>query len=121
MNPLLNYAIILFVVMVIAVGQLIFKTVSLRLGDRGFEVLLTDHRTALLFLAALAAYGVSTLGWVLALRNVPLNTAYLFMSASFILVPLMSYFVLGEPITMRLVIGSALIICGVLVASGATA
>jgi uncharacterized membrane protein len=43
------------------------------------------------------------------------------MSASFILVPLMSYFVLGEPITTRLVIGSALIICGVLVASGATA
>ncbi|HSO48042.1 MAG TPA: EamA family transporter [Rhizobiaceae bacterium] len=121
MNPILNYAIIIFVVMVIAVGQLIFKTVSLRLGDRGFEVLLTDHRTALLFVAALAAYGISTLGWVLALRNVPLNTAYLFMSASFIIVPVMAYFVLDEPITARLALGSALIVCGVLVAATSNA
>ncbi len=114
-----NYAIIIACVIVVAIGQLMFKTVGTRLGSRGFEALLTDHSTALLFALALAAYGASTLGWVLALRAVPLSTAYLFMSASFILVPLMAFFVLGEPVSSRVIIGGALIISGILVAATA--
>jgi drug/metabolite transporter (DMT)-like permease len=116
-----NYAIIIACVIVVAIGQLMFKTVGTRLGSRGFEALLTDHRTAMLFLLALAAYGASTLGWVLALRSVPLSTAYLFMSASFILVPLMAFFFLGEPVSARVMIGGALIVSGILVAATAGA
>jgi len=117
-----NYAIIIACVLVVAIGQLMFKTVGTRLGSRGFEALLTDHATAALLLLALAAYGASTLGWVLALRQVPLSTAYLFMSASFVLVPLMSFAVLGEPVSMRVLIGGALIVTGILVAAtGSTA
>ncbi len=116
-----NYAIIIACVLVVAMGQLMFKTVGTRLGGRGFEALLTDHSTALLLFLALAAYGVSTLGWVLALRHVPLSTAYLFMSASFILVPMMAFFVLGEPVSGRVLIGGALIVSGILVAATAGA
>lgn len=114
-----NYAIIIACVIVVAIGQLMLKTVGTRLGTRGFEALLTDHSTALLFALALAAYGASTLGWVLALRQVPLSTAYLFMSASFILVPLMAFFVLGEPVSLRVIIGGILIVSGILVAATA--
>lgn len=116
-----NYAIIVACVVVVAIGQLMFKTVGTRLGDRGFEAMLTDHATAALFALALAAYGASTLGWVLALRNVPLSTAYLFMSASFVLVPAMAFLVLGEPISNRVLLGGALIVGGILVTATAGA
>ncbi len=118
---LLNYSIITACVLVIAIGQLLFKTVGTRMGNNGFEYLLTDRQSAFLFLLALAAYGASTFGWVLALRQVPLSTAYLFMSASFVLVPLMSFFVLGEPVSPRVIIGGALIIAGILVAASGMA
>jgi drug/metabolite transporter (DMT)-like permease len=116
-----NYAIIMACVFVVAVGQLMFKTVGTRMGGRGFEVLLTDHATAALFALAMVAYGISTFGWVLALRHVSLSTAYLFMSANFILVPLMAFFVLGEPVSARVLIGGALIVSGILVAATAGA
>ncbi len=116
-----NYLIIIACVLVVAMGQLMFKTVGTRLGSRGFEALLSDHGTAVLLVFALGAYGIATLGWVLALRNVPLSTAYLFMSASFILVPVMAFFVLGEPVSSRVMIGGALIVSGILVAATAGA
>ena len=118
---MLNYALIVGCVLVVACGQLLFKTVGTRMGEDGFAALLVDHKAAALFLLALSAYGISTLGWVYALRAVPLSTAYLFMSASFILVPLMSWMVFDEPMSARLVIASAMIIGGILVAASAPA
>jgi drug/metabolite transporter (DMT)-like permease len=116
-----NYAFIIACVIVVAIGQLAFKTVGTRLGGRGFEALLTDHSTAAMFMLAMAAYGIATFGWVLALRNVPLSTAYLFMSANFILVPMMAFFILGEPVSGRVLIGGALIVSGIIVAATAGA
>ncbi len=74
---------------------------------------------AMLFITALASYGISTLGWIWALRQVPLSTAYLFMSASFIIVPLGAYWFFDEPLSVQYVLGSLLIIAGVLVAATA--
>ncbi|MGB7287540.1 MAG: hypothetical protein WBC71_11465 [Salaquimonas sp.] len=112
-----NYFIIIACVVVVALGQLLFKTVGTRLGAQGFEALLTDYKTAGIFLGALALYGLSTLGWVLALRSVPLSTAYLFMSLSFVIVPTMAWAFLGEPISGRFMIGSALIMSGIVLAA----
>lgn len=112
-----NYIIIIVCVIVVAVGQLLFKTVGTRLGSSGFEALLTDYKTAFILLAALALYGLSTLGWVLALRNVPLSTAYLFMSLSFVIVPLLAWQILGEPISFRFLFGSGLIMAGIVIAA----
>jgi drug/metabolite transporter (DMT)-like permease len=112
-----NYAIIITCVVVVALGQLLFKTVGTRLGANGFEAMLHDHKAAALFLLALALYGMSTLGWVLALRNVPLSTAYLFMSLSFVIVPTLAFFWLGEPLSPRFMVGSLLIVCGIVLAA----
>ena len=111
-----NYILILSVVVVIAVGQLLFKTVSQRLGDAGFLTLVTDPKTGLLFLAALTIYGIATFGWVWALRQVPLSTAYLFMALGFVLVPVLAHFTFGEAVTARLAIGTMMIVGGILVA-----
>lgn len=116
--PLSNYAIILACVIVVALGQLLFKTVGTRLGNQGFEALLTDHTAAGLLFTALALYGMSTLGWVLALRTVPLSTAYLFMSLSFVIVPGLAWYFLGETVSVRFFIGSAMIMLGIILAAG---
>jgi len=112
-----NYLIIVACVIVVAVGQLLFKQVGLRLGNQGFEAFLTDYKTAGIFFAALFFYGISTLGWVLALRHVPLSTAYLFMSLSFVLVPIGAWIFLGETLSLRALMGSGLIISGIFLAA----
>ena len=112
-----NYVIIIACVCVVAFGQLLFKTVSSRLGENGFEAMLSDYKTAAIFVTALFLYGISTLGWVLALRNVPLSTAYLFMSLSFVIVPIMSWFAFGEVITLRFAIGGMMIVAGIMLAA----
>jgi drug/metabolite transporter (DMT)-like permease len=114
---MINYVIIILVVCTLAIGQLLFKTVGMRLGERGFLTLLHDREALMIFLTSLMLYGVATIGWIWGLRNVPLSTAYLFMSLGFILVPMISYFFLGEAISTRFIIGTALIIGGILVAA----
>lgn len=116
---MINYLIILAVVSTIAVGQLLFKKVGLRMGEEGFAALLHDQTAAILFATSLALYGIATLGWVWALRQVPLQTAYLFMSLGFIIVPVLAHYVLGEILTLRIAVGSAFIIAGILIASTA--
>ena len=114
-----NYILILTVVVVISVGQILFKTVGLRIGDRGFGVLISDPAAATLFLTSLLLYGVATFGWIWALRQVPLSTAYLFMSLGFVLVPLMAHFLFGEAVTLRFAAGTILILGGIVLASTA--
>lgn len=114
---MINYVLIIAVVATLAIGQLLFKSVGLRLGDRGFMTLVEDRTTLMIFLASLMLYGVATIGWIWALRQVPLSTAYLFMSLGFILVPVISHYAFGEILNYKIFIGSALIIAGILVAS----
>lgn len=114
---MINYVILLAVVATIAIGQLLFKQVGLRLGDRGFLTLLEDRQTLVIFMTSLALYGVATFGWIWGLRQVPLSTAYLFMSLGFVLVPLIAYFFLGEPISTRFMVGTAFIITGIAIAA----
>ena len=112
-----NYLIILIVVFTIACGQLLFRTVGLRMGERGFDVFLEDYTAAGIFLGALCLYAISTLGWVWALREVPLATAYLFMAISFIIVPAGAWFFLNEALDWRTLAGSVLIIGGIVLSS----
>jgi drug/metabolite transporter (DMT)-like permease len=57
--------------------------------------------------------GISTLLWVWVLRSVPLGIAYPFMALAFIIVPALSYFVLGEPFGWKTAGGALLIVAGV--------
>ena len=115
----MNYLLIITVVSVLAVGQLLFKMVGLRIADGGFQSLLHDPRGALLLAISLVLYGFATIAWIWALRQVPLSTAYMFMSMGFVLVPIMSHFVLGEALNMRIALGSAMIIAGIMVSATA--
>ncbi|WP_159732925.1 EamA family transporter [Methylosinus sp. Ce-a6] len=113
--PATSYALIAACVTALAVGQVLFKICSSRIGE--ILDLVRDGPTLGIFLLALAIYAASTVGWIIALKTIPLNQAYVLMSASFIAVPMMSYLVLGEKIAPQLVVGSVVICVGVIIAS----
>lgn len=71
----------------------------------------------IVFGLALFIYGIATLLWISLLRYVPLNKAYVFMALSFVLVPIASYYIFSEQITVGYWIGVALIVSGVIVAA----
>ena len=97
----------------IAIGQVLFKVTSQRLVDNEgeFYTVLFDP----IMIAALAIYGSATLLWIYVLKTVPLSYAYSFMAMTFVLVPIMAYFWLGDAITLRYAGGAACIIAGLLI------
>lgn len=66
------------------------------------------------FMSALMQWlgGLSTLVWISVLRTVPLNYAYTVMALAFVIVPTLSFLVLGEPLSLKLGLGSLLIVAG---------
>ena len=68
-----------------------------------------------LVLAGLALYGVGTVLWLFALRQLDLSLAYPFVAMSFVMVALSGMIVLGEPVQPTRLVGIGLIILGLLV------
>jgi drug/metabolite transporter (DMT)-like permease len=101
-------------VLCIAIGQLLFKKAAVALPP-------TFSVSALLLngwlMASLILYGLTTLGWVWILRHAPLHLAYPFMGLAFLIVPVLAWLFLGEPIGWRTLAGGVFIMVGVALAS----
>ncbi|MDF1595403.1 MAG: EamA family transporter [Acidimicrobiia bacterium] len=101
--------------LLLSIGQVLFKQASESLtngsGPGGFLSLLESGS----FWAAIALYGGSTLLWIWLIREVPLSRAYPFVALAFVVVPILSHFVLDERISRAGVAGSALIVLGIVV------
>lgn len=113
MNPTL-IALTVACVTGIACGQLLFKkaAAAMSIASRWQDQLLNGW-----LWAALMLYGVMTLLWVWILRHAPLNIAYPFMGLAFIIVPVLAWALLGEPLTWHTLVGGLLILAGVSLAS----
>jgi drug/metabolite transporter (DMT)-like permease len=112
--PNVTIALTLLCVLSISVGQILFKKAA-----GAFLMPLTWQ--AFVFngwlIASLVLYGLTTLGWVWILRNVPLHLAYPFMGLAFLIVPTLAWMFLGEPLHWRTLAGGLLIMAGVALAS----
>lgn len=104
---------LLFTPLLIAGGQVLFKLTSRQAGNLDAQGLMQLMLNPFL-IAALVLYGAGTLIWIFVLKAVPLTIAYPFMALSFCAVPLLAHFLLGEPVSWRLALGTALIIAGML-------
>jgi undecaprenyl phosphate-alpha-L-ara4N flippase subunit ArnE len=102
----------LLCVALIAIGQVLFKIAATR-SQAAVDVPALERWVNLPLLAALTIYCVATLLWIWVLRYVSLNVAYPLFALAFILVPVLAYFLLDEPLSIRHFIGGALIILGV--------
>jgi drug/metabolite transporter (DMT)-like permease len=100
-------------------GQLLFKTAALRgtghgpLGERMVGFLLNGY-----FLVALVLYAALAVLWVWILSFTPLSRAYPFVALAFALTPALGGLVFAEPLSIRLVIGIVLILCGLFFIAG---
>jgi drug/metabolite transporter (DMT)-like permease len=87
-------------VVVIAIGQIIFKYVSknLVINSNIPSVGFVRDNISVLGLLALAIflYLLSTLAWIAALRVLPLSVAFMFNALAFIIVPIGALLVFGE-------------------------
>jgi undecaprenyl phosphate-alpha-L-ara4N flippase subunit ArnE len=69
------------------------------------------------FWAAILVYGGATLAWLAVLRSVPLSVAYPFFALAFFIVPLLSWWLLGEAVGVWQWVGALLIAVGVWVSA----
>jgi multidrug transporter EmrE-like cation transporter len=69
------------------------------------------------FWAALAAYGLSVIVWVIGLSRVPVSQAYPLLSLGYVLTALGAWAMLGETLSMQRIAGIAVIIVGVFLVS----
>lgn len=97
----------------IAVGQILFKKVSLATSplDGWHSVIALGLN--FWFILAIGIYLITALLWISVLREIPLSRAYPFMAIGFILVPVAGYLFFAEALDARYFIGVILIIIGV--------
>jgi len=112
---LFSFSLILICVLGISVGQILFK-----LAAESFPKSFTANEVLNFafnkhFLLALVIYGIATVLWIYALKLVPLNVAYPMMSLAFVIVPVLSYFFLFEELEYKTLVGTAVIILGLVI------
>jgi len=99
-------------------GQTVMKIGVERPGaasmDRGLFGVISAIFTSPLVLLGLTLYGVGALAWILVLRRMDLNHAYPFLALNFVLIALVSRFILGEEVPLLRWAGIAVIVGGIL-------
>jgi drug/metabolite transporter (DMT)-like permease len=95
-------------------GQLLFKLAALRapeaaggIGERLLGLVFNIY-----FVAAVVLYAAYAVLWVWILTFIPLSRAYPFIALAFALTPLLSGLLFGDLISVRLLAGVLLILCG---------
>lgn len=109
-----EFTLALVCVAMITSGQILFKKSGMEIQESNSWFTL---RNCFFLGMAFAIYAAATLLWVSLLRSMPLSRAYVFMSLSFVIVPVAGYFVFGENLSLSYMVGAILIVIGILVAS----
>lgn len=105
----------LLCVLLLAIGQVLFKSAAgqWRVDGWSWGTLRSFLSPALI--AGLVLYAMTTVLWVYILRTVPLTLAYSVYALAFVFVPLLAYLFFEETLTLNTLLGSALIVAGVIV------
>ena len=98
-------------------GQYSMKQGMQKFGEVTFDnnILATIMKMFLLpnVILGLLFYAVSTVFWLIALSKIELSVAYPMLSMGYILLMIISYFLLNESITVYKVVGTLLVVAGV--------
>lgn len=111
-----NYLLLISCVSLLSIGQLLFK-----LAADSFPSIISFNSLLAFTLnkhliSALIIYGFATFLWVWALSKMSLSFAYPFMALAFIIVPILSFLILDEPLTISSLVGGFVIIIGLTIA-----
>jgi undecaprenyl phosphate-alpha-L-ara4N flippase subunit ArnE len=111
---LINVILTLAVTVALSGGQILFKLGATRSSIYEFNFMQFINGYTIL---ALVLYGGATLLWMYVLRSAPLNSAYPLVALSFVFVPIVAHFVLGEAYSLKILMGGLVIVAGVYLAN----
>lgn len=99
--------------------SLLFQTMSVGFGKQAAVTIesigLNTLVTNIYYVISIGCLGFQAIAWQIALANYTLSYAYLFMSAIYVNILVMSFFIYDESITIFNVLGTILIITGIII------
>jgi len=106
------FGLVLLSLLFISSGQMLFKYVSILLNKKDEVGMIT-----VIFYGLLSFFvsGMGTVVWMYILRFIELNKIYPYMALTFIFVPIMSYFLYSEKLSIQYFFGLLFIIVGLYV------
>lgn len=109
----LRYCILVLCVLSTSFGHVLFKTTA-----NTSKTLNSFWQLAFepVFISAVFLYGITTIGWIWCLQEIPLSRAYLFMSLAYIFIPILSWLYFGEMPNWQYFISTLLILSGIVFA-----
>ncbi|GBF78096.1 hypothetical protein PA598K_06701 [Paenibacillus sp. 598K] len=112
----MTYALLLLNILLLVVGQYVWKLGLTQAGGLGWHNLLQVVASPLILLG-IACYGLATLLWLAVLSRLPLSSAYPMQSLAYVFGLIVAWLLLGEAIPANRWLGTGLILAGVLVVS----
>jgi undecaprenyl phosphate-alpha-L-ara4N flippase subunit ArnE len=115
-----TYGVAVLAMILLSFGQVLLKLLAVKVADTGVNFA-SWQREVFSFLWLGGGIGVTyaaVLGcWLYVLKSLDLNRAFAFVALTFVFVPLCSYFILNEKITIGTVAGATLIIVGIVISA----
>ena len=108
------------------IGQILFKKTAIQLSksnvaNKSFNSDILNSLLAVLqipyFFLALIIYAIATFYWLYILQKIPLSLAYPFTALAMVIIPVASYYLFKESITIYYWFGALLIFLGIIVIS----
>lgn len=100
-----------------ACGQIVLKMGTSQAAAAGMSLLeqLLKYFTNLYILGGLVLYTLSALVWIFAISKIQLSIAYPMVASGYVLVVILSYLVLHEPVSSLRILGLVVIVAGVVI------
>ena len=99
----------------LASGQVLFKMGAMQLKDLSGAGFIVSCISNQFIIIAMILYALITFLWIWLLRSANLSGLFPVIALVYVLVPLMSIIILKEPYNLSLIVGTILIVSGVLV------
>jgi drug/metabolite transporter (DMT)-like permease len=104
---------ILCTVILLSIGQIVFKLAAADVVLDRSEFLYSLF--SLKSIAGFAVYTAASVLWIISIKDLELSIAYPFAALAFLIVPILSYFILDESVSWNTFAGGAFIILGVII------
>jgi multidrug transporter EmrE-like cation transporter len=111
------YILVFISIILGAGGQVVMKMGTSQVSTTGlsFLALLLKYFTNIPILSGLLLYTLSAVVWIFAISKVQLSIAYPMVASGYVLVVLLSYLLLHEPVSSLRVLGLMTIVAGVII------
>ena len=113
-------------VSLMCIGQILFKKTAIQLSksneaNKSYNSDILNSLLAVVqipyFFFALIIYAIATFYWLYILQKIPLSLAYPFTALAMVIIPVASYYLFKESITIYYWFGALLIFLGIIVIS----